>query len=284
MPREQHTFKRLVLGLQPSVPDRVMRLAAALAELLDLDLLGLFLEDTSLHDLARYPFARELQPINGGWHAIDVERLSANIENAARTIEKVFSDIAKRAATRHQFEIVRGPVTVTLPSISRSSDIVMIIEPTSATDRAGQQFMWLIEAAFRSDAAVMIVPPRIARISGPVLAIAARPDDSSIDAAAAIARAAKECLVILDVDSTRINDDAIRKRVAAAGDRIRHVVVGHRARSDPLALGRALQQFQERLVVLSRGIFDDRRTAALASIRNVPVLIVEPEPLRAALS
>ena len=48
MSRETHSFKRLVLGLQPGAHDRTMRLAVELADLLHLDLLGLFFEDTSL--------------------------------------------------------------------------------------------------------------------------------------------------------------------------------------------------------------------------------------------
>ena len=59
MPEQPHSFKRLVLGLQPRAPDRTMQLAVELADLLHLELLGLFLEDTSLRDLAGIPFARE---------------------------------------------------------------------------------------------------------------------------------------------------------------------------------------------------------------------------------
>jgi hypothetical protein len=257
----------------------MMRLATAMAELLDVELLGLFLEDTSLRELARLPFAREFRPSNGGWHAIDVDRLSDDIERAARAIERMFSDMAKNAATRHQFEIIRGPVAVTLPSISRSGDIVMIVEPSSVAERSSQQFAWLIEAAFSSEAAVMIVPPRIARSDGPVLAIAAGPDDPSIDAAAAVAGAAKEELVIIDLAKNRIDDNIIQKRIAAPGYKIRHVVFGPSARFDPHVLDGLLQQFQERMIVLTRGIFDDRRAAGIASIRNVPVLIVEPAGL-----
>ena len=234
-------------------------LGGALRQLLDLELVGLFFEDTSLRDLAGLPFARELRPISGGWHAIDVDRMSRDIESTARTIEKLFSDAARNTVTQHQFEIVRGSVAVTLPSISRSGDIVMIIEPTSAAERAGQQFAWLIEAAFRSKAAVMLVPPRIVRTSGPVLTIAAGSDDPSIGTAPAVAGAAKEELVIADVGETETRDTDISAGVASTGCAVWRVRMGQGARYDARALDHALSQVQERLVVLTRGVFDSGR-------------------------
>ena len=159
MSREPHSFKRLVLGLQPGAHDRSMRVAVELADLLHLDLLGLFLEDTSLRDLASIPFSREFRPLGGGWHTIDIERLSRDVELAARGLERKFLDAAKRLLTGYQFEVARGPMAKTFASVSRSDDIVMIVEPQSPAERATLQFAWLLEAAFKSAAAVMLVPP-----------------------------------------------------------------------------------------------------------------------------
>ena len=193
-------------GLQPGAHDRTMQLAVELADLLHLDLLGLFLEDSSLRDLAGIPFSREFRPLGGGWHAIDLSRLSHDFELAARNIERKFMDAAKRLSTGCQFEIARGPMAETFASVSRSDDIVMIVEPRSPAERATQQFAWLLEGAFRSAAAVMLVPPHIARTKGPVVAIATSSDDPSILAAAAIAFAAKEELVIIETDGLDADD------------------------------------------------------------------------------
>ena len=134
-----------------------MRLAVELADLLHLDLLGLFLEDTSLRDLANIPFAREFRPLGGGWHTIELDRLSHDFELAARNIERMFTGAARHLTTRHQFEVVRGPTAKTIATISRTDDIIMIVEPMSPAERATQQFSWLMEAAFRSAAAVLLV-------------------------------------------------------------------------------------------------------------------------------
>ena len=276
MPLAPHSFKRLVLGLQPNAPDRTMQLAVELADLLHLDLLGLFLEDTNLRDLASFPFAREFRPLGGGWHSINLDRLSHDVELAARSIERMFAEAAKRLPTRSQFEVIRGPAAKTFASVSRSDDIVMIVEPLSPAERSTQQFSWLLEAAFQSAAAVMLVPPRIVRTRGPVVAIAASPDDPSIHAAAAIAIAAKEELVIIEADGHDADDPLIRTLTADTGLRIKRVAAAKIALPDPATCAQAFRQMQERLVVMTRGAFADGVASMIAAARRVPVLVVEP--------
>ena len=265
-----------MLGLQPSAANRTMQLAVELADLLHLDLLGLFLEDTSLRDFAKIPFAREFRLLGGGWHAIELDQLSHDFELAARSIERMFTDAAQHLTTRYQFELVRGPMAETIASISRTDDIVMIVEPLSPAERATQQFTWLMQAAFRSAGAVMLVPPHIVRTKGPVVAIAASPDDPSIQAAAAIAVAAKEELVVIDADSHDADDPYIRKLAADTGLTIKIVAAANVTLPDPATCAQAFRQMQERLVVMARGAFADAAASAIAAARRVPVLVVEP--------
>jgi hypothetical protein len=121
------SFKRLVLGLQPSAPDRMMQFAVELADLLHLELLGLFLEDTNLRAFASIPFARELRLLGGGWHPIDLDRLSHELDLVARSTERTFTQAAKRLSTPFQFEVIRGQTAEAIESISRTDDIIMKI-------------------------------------------------------------------------------------------------------------------------------------------------------------
>jgi hypothetical protein len=276
MSKEPHSFRRLVLGLQPGAHDRTMRLAVELADLLHLDLLGLFLEDTSLRDLASIPFSREFRPLGGGWHTIDLDRLSRDFELAARSIERKFMDAAKRLATGYQFEVARGPMAKTFASVSRRDDIVMIVEPRSPAEQVTHQFSWLLEAAFRSAAAVMLVPPHIVRTKGPIAAIATSPDDPSLLAAAAIALAAKEELVIIEADGYDTDDTRVRKLAAGTGLSIKRVAAARLGLADPTVCALAFRHVQERLIVVTRGAFADGTAAAIATARQVPVLVVEP--------
>lgn len=277
-----HSFRRLVLGLQPGAHDRTMRLAVELADLLHLDLLGLFLEDTSLLDLAGIPFSREFRPLGGGWHAINLKQLLNDLELAARSIERKFMGAAKRLPTGYQFEVARGSPANTFASISRRDDIVMIVEPQSLAERATQQFAWLLEAAFRSAAAVMLVPPHVARTKGPVVAIAASPDDPSVYAAAAIAIAAREELVVIEADGPNADDPRIRELATDTGLIIKRVAAARIGLADPAACALAFRQIQgERLIVMTRAAFAEGTASAIAAARRVPVLVIEASGMAA---
>jgi len=277
MPLQPHTFKRLVLGLQPSAPDRIMQLAADLAEVLDLELLGLFLEDTSLRNLARIPFAREFSPLGGGWRAMDVDRLTHELEVAARSTERMFTDAVKRLPIKCDFEVIRGPTAEIIASVSRTGDILMVVEPASAAERATQQFSWLVEAAFKSAAAVMLVPSRILLTAGPIVAIATRPDDPSIHAAAAIAKATKENLVIIDAHEQDGDEAAIRKLAAETGLSVKRIPAAERPLSHPGIWAQTFDALRERLVVMTRGPLAYEVASSIASARQVPVLVIEAQ-------
>lgn len=277
MPTELHSFRRLVLGLQSSAPDPAMRLAVELAELLDLDLLGLFLEDASLRDLAGIPFAREFRLLGGGWHSLDLDRLVHDMEVAARGMERTFTQAVGSLSKRSQFEVMRGPVAEAITSISNTGDIVMIVEPTSAAERVSGQFSWLVKAAFRSAAAVMLVPSRIIRFKGPIVAVAMAGDDPTIAAAAAIAVAAKEKLIVIGPGGRRENPRTAQL-AAKTGLTIQYVTAGDLS-ADSTACLKAMRQLQERLVVMARLPFDGATASAIVTARQVPVLVIEPERL-----
>ncbi len=276
MAAQPHMFKRLVVGLEPSAPDRTMRLAAELAELLHVELVGLFLEDPSLRDLAAIPFAREFRLLGGGWHPIELERLTGELEFAVRSAERLFVDAAKGLTTRYQFEVSREAAAQAIASISRSGDIIVIAEPAAPVDHATQRFSWLLNAAFQSAAAVMLVPARLARASGPVVAIAIKPDDPSIRAAAAIAIAANEDLVIVHAHEGKNGDPDIRKLAAETGLTIKLAFTGKAPLTDPAACAHAFHQVQERLIVATRGVLAPELALSIASSRRIPVLVIAP--------
>ncbi|OIQ64996.1 hypothetical protein GALL_534490 [mine drainage metagenome] len=123
-----------------------MQLAVELADLLHLDLLGLFLEDTSLRDLASIPFSREFRSLGGGWHTIDLDQLSHDFELAARGIERKFVSAAKRLLTGYQFEVARGPMAKTFTTLSRIDDIVMIVDEEILNECAEpRQMVWFAD-------------------------------------------------------------------------------------------------------------------------------------------
>lgn len=252
---EQPRFRRIVLGLPCHRRDRGLRLAAEMAGLLQLDLHGLFVEEEGLLDLASLPFARELKLLGGGWNPLDASGLSRDLELAAKSAARAFAVAAKGLRTTCRFEIIRGSMARTIESMSGASDIVLLAEPGSPAE--DPQFLANLDAAFHSAAAVLLVPDRIARHAGPIVAVAQRSDDPSIAIARAVASAAKEDLIVTEALKT---DD----EHAAAGGALRASVINS-----------ALRQVQERLVVMNRA--EKSTPSLIASMRRVPVLIVEPK-------
>jgi hypothetical protein len=106
--------------------------------------------------------------------------------------------------------------------------------------------------------------------------MAAAPDDPSIHAAAAIAIAAKEDLVIVQTYEGAADDARIRKLAADTGLTIRHVAAGNVLLSDPTVFSPAFRQLQERLFVMTRGVSGNDVALMIASARCVPVLVIEP--------
>ncbi|MCC6778908.1 MAG: hypothetical protein IT537_20160 [Hyphomicrobiales bacterium] len=300
-------FRRVILGLHHNVSRQELRLAAEVAALLRVELHGLLVKEDELAGLAALPFAREFRPLEGAWHAFDLERLALDLDVAAERAQRSFAEAARSLGLTCQFEVVRGSMAHAIASISRAGDVVVISEPASPAERITVQFQSMVTAALGSAAAVMVMPPRAVRRHGPVVAIMAAPGDESAEVAAAIAALAGEELVVIDTSGRRRNPDLAmmsRERNHRPGQLAGRDPARDRERSEPVfrsdhvqpprrrsaddpvtpdhtlaALATALRPQQERLLVLTRGTLDNPALARLASTRGVPVLVIEPEKL-----
>src|SRR3974377_992390 len=93
-------FKRLVLEVSHyATSSHGMRVGAELARLLELDLLGLFVKQERILDLAALPFIREFRPLDGGWRQLDFDQLSRDLEIAATNAERGFQQAGKAPLT-----------------------------------------------------------------------------------------------------------------------------------------------------------------------------------------
>lgn len=264
-------FKRIVVALPHQSPDESTRLAAEVAALLGLELLGLFVQEESLIELAALPFAREFRPLDG-WHPIEIERLLHELDLAATNAQRLFARAVAGLEMASQFEVVRGSIAQIIGSLSRLGDIVIVPEPTGAADRAIRDLGPILEAAFQSGSAVMLVPPKIARWSGAVVAIAADPHDPSIRAAAAIATSAQESLVIL-CDSQGGDRADVAEASQKPATTVKPIPGLAKQLSHAAGIAAALRGVRERLVVMSRGALAEA-AAKIASVRHDPILIV----------
>ncbi len=182
-------FKRAVLGLNLHTLDPdVIDFTAGLAERLGLSLVGLLALDNSLPELAAYPGLREFLPAVGEWRAIDPDRIAQEQMLAAQNAERLFTKLVETLSVPSTFEIVSGGAAQPLASMS-GSDIVVVAEPRRASASVTHSYSLFLDAAVRSPASVLLIPRSVQRRKGPVVVIAARPNDPSIGVASAIAAA-----------------------------------------------------------------------------------------------
>jgi hypothetical protein len=266
----------MVLGLPQSTGDfAAVGVTAKLAELLRIDLCATFVEDEALTNLAALPFVRELRPLGGGWRPIEVKQLAREFARAAEAARHCFHEAVRTCRIEAKFDLARGEVAEIIASVAQSDDIIVIIEPGNPAERVTQQFIRLRNAALKSDAAVLFIPNRVARTAGPVVAFAMNSDDPSIRSALTIAAAAKERMIAVGP----LGRDA---HVAIAG-LARTAGVGVEPGAfvqEPIAapgLATSLSLLNARLLVMSRDGLEATLPAALASLRGIPVLVVEPD-------
>lgn len=247
------SFRRVVLGLAPGQIDRrILRATLEFARLLELEMLGVFVEDQALLGLARLPFARELRLPDHGWHAFEPERVLADLRAAAEQARKLFDqEIAEQGIACH-FEVRRGDPATLVCSLGGQTDIVVVAEPAAAAERATTAVARTQRAAAQSPAAVLFLPPSVMPSKGPVAVFAA----STADAAAVLASHIAE----------------------AAGEESIPIPPPRHPEAFTRSLARALGRRRERLVVMTRGIAgsSDETPILLAAERGVPVLTIEP--------
>ncbi len=266
-------FRRVVLGLQPGVPSSATELAVELASLLDLELIGLFIDDVALRHCAAMPAARAISALGAAWNSLEFAHEPGEADYAAEIAGRRFA-VASERLERRRFEIVRGAAARALTTISRPEDILVIVPPAAAADRVAEPFASLLEAAFASPAAVMLTPRRIAHAAGSIVAIAAAPDDSSVDVAGAIAAATGESHLVIDMRLAGSETLRVELRNGMENHSlgpIRSGPVDYLAEAAPYAL----HGLKERLTVLSRGAISNDLALAIALVRGAPVLSID---------
>jgi len=271
---EPHSqFRRAVLGLEHHASRHGLPLAVDVARLLDLDLLGMFIEEESLLRMAGLPFIREFSALRG-WRAVEGEQIARELRAAAASAQRLFAEAVKDLRTASAFDIFHGSMVEAIAAHARPDDIVILSAPAAAGEYSASQFPRLIETALDAAAGVLLIPRQIARHAGDVVAIATRPDDPSIRVAVDIARAAKEELVIVELHE----EDARSAKARETAERVTRKPAAATAISDPAMLVAAFRNERERLVVMTRGSIDPSLPSILASWRRVPVLVISPAP------
>lgn len=100
--------------------------AVTLAEELDADLIGLFVEDVNLVRLAQMPFAREVYLTTARFHALTDEEMSQTIRLQAARARRALREATRRAGIHSEFQIIRGLVPASVAAAAVNADLLIL--------------------------------------------------------------------------------------------------------------------------------------------------------------
>jgi hypothetical protein len=275
-------MNRMVIALCAGGTSRSgLATAAQIAAAMGLDIEGLFIEDEELLGLAALPFVTELTPGSAVARPMEPARLEKEMRAAAGALQQALERAARMTRANWRFASVRGEIGAVLSTAAASGDVVAVLEPAGALNRATRAAVQLRRAAIRSPASVLYVPDAANWRHGTVVAvIGAEKNDNAevLRKAVSIAAASKQQLLVFESTGARAEDAGLAKLMADAAMPARAVRLHRLADDSPEALARALRPISQSLLVLARGALgldEEGELMRLAAIHRVPVLVLE---------
>lgn len=235
------SLRRIVVALDGS-SEATFDTMIELARELEVELVGLFVEDTELLDAAALPFGETGFP-TASRRALDVGAMERSLRAQARRIEREFGSRLLGRSVKWTFEVVRGRLGPAITAMAAEDDIVVVpvARPTardprarahaSRTARAGEASWLLVSDPRRDGGRIAIAPPpgaAIATVARVVAALAPHCGRSAIfvvdEALAGREKAAlDDARELLAANAIHVR---FRALAGASGDEIARLVAG----------------------------------------------------------
>ena len=164
-------MRRILVAMDASQGSlSALETATALAELVQAELEGIFIEDADLIALADLPFSREVRLAGGSVQALDLTALEGELRMQAMAARRAMQRAAARRRLPWTFRSVRGSVISELAAAAREVDILCIGRRGQSplrTARLGNT----IRAALRSARVVLVAGTGGLALTGPVAVV-----------------------------------------------------------------------------------------------------------------
>jgi nucleotide-binding universal stress UspA family protein len=120
-------FRHIAVAIDCS-PHSMASLAAAaeLADLMQADLTGIFVEDINILRMAELPFTHEVRIYTSEPEKIDPSHLARSLKLQAREAEAALDRYAGQFMLRHSFRLCRGIVAAEVMSASTEADLLVL--------------------------------------------------------------------------------------------------------------------------------------------------------------
>jgi len=147
-------FRRILVALDASRESQVALAAAAgLARQLDAELMGLFIEDIDLLNLAALPFSREIPVLSLSGRDLDLARTERELRFRAAAARRDLAAMADRFHLPWSFRVSRGHVDTELLNAAQEADLIAVgkgARPISARAWLGSTGRAIVTGAAQS--------------------------------------------------------------------------------------------------------------------------------------
>lgn len=164
-------LNRILVALDASRSSvSALETAAALAEAMQCELSGLFVEDSDLLTLASLPFSHEVSATGGAIRKLDPSDLEKEIQSRIAAARRAMQRIAGRRRLQWNFRCVRGNVHSELTAAATGVDILCIGRQTQQGFRKSRPHS-TVQMALHGQAPVLIANDLTNYLNGPVAVI-----------------------------------------------------------------------------------------------------------------
>jgi nucleotide-binding universal stress UspA family protein len=164
-------IQRILVALDTS-PHSLAALETAvdLAERLDAELQGLFVEDINLLRLAELPFACELRFTSATTQKVDPPQMAEQLRGQAAQAQRRLQQLADSRKIKHSFTVVRGVVAPSLLKAALDSDLLVLGRVSYSLVRSERLGSTAQTAVTQAERSVLLVHPH-ANLNRPPLLI-----------------------------------------------------------------------------------------------------------------
>jgi nucleotide-binding universal stress UspA family protein len=141
-------LRRILVPLDASAHSRAaLEAAIQLAEAIGAEISGLYVEDTDLLEVCRYPFAREIGMFPAVCRRLEITDLERDFRIQAETIRRMMAMLAEKKAIHWSFMVRRGRVATEILSLATSTDLIVMgrVGCSMTGNRLGSTVSRLIE-------------------------------------------------------------------------------------------------------------------------------------------
>jgi nucleotide-binding universal stress UspA family protein len=140
--QDARAFRRILVALDASKESlAALDAAADLAARLEAELVGLFVEDADLLNLAGLPFAREVTTLSPSPRVMDAKRLAEDLRAKAAVARQAIARTAEALHVQWSFRTARGRVDAEILAAAQDADLIAVgksARPLTGAPRIGR--------------------------------------------------------------------------------------------------------------------------------------------------